>query len=71
MGYKRKTRNELNASGISPEEREIDKLLEEIVEREMALEAEKEILIMKTTGECKQKKWQQMIDTGTNTEEKS
>ena len=42
MGYKRKTRNELNASEISPEEREIDKLLEEIVEREMALEAEKE-----------------------------
>ena len=35
-------RDELNASGISPEEREIDKLLEEIVEKEMALEAEKE-----------------------------
>ena len=42
MGYKRKMRDELNASGISPEEREIDKLLEEIVEKEMALEAEKE-----------------------------
>ena len=42
MGYKRKMRDELNASGISPEEREIDKLLEEIMEKEMALEVEKE-----------------------------
>ena len=33
MGYKRKMRDELNASGISPEEREIDKLLEEIVKK--------------------------------------
>ena len=42
MGYKRKMRDELNASGLSPEEREIDKLLEEIVGKEMALEAENE-----------------------------
>ena len=41
MGYKRKMRDELNASGISPQEREIDELLEEIAEKEMALEAEK------------------------------
>ena len=42
MGYKGKMQDELNASGISPEEREIDELLEEIAEKEMALEAEKE-----------------------------
>ena len=42
VGYKRKMRDELNASGISPEQTEIDKLLEEIVEKEIALEAEKE-----------------------------
>ena len=35
-------RDELNASGISPDQTEIDKLLEEIVEKEIALEAEKE-----------------------------
>ena len=42
MGYKRKMRDELNASGISPEQTEIDQLLEEIVEKEAAQEAEKE-----------------------------
>ena len=42
MGHKRKMRDELNASGISPDQTEIDKLLEEIVEKEIALEAEKE-----------------------------
>ncbi|XP_028395802.1 UPF0746 protein DDB_G0281095-like [Dendronephthya gigantea] len=41
-GYKRKMRDELNASGISPEQTEIDILLEEIVEREAAQVAEKE-----------------------------
>ena len=35
-GYKRKMRDELNASGISPEQTEIDQLLEEIVEKEAA-----------------------------------
>lgn len=42
VGYKRKMRDELNASGISPEQNEIDKLLEEIVEKEVAQEVEKE-----------------------------
>lgn len=42
LGYKRKIRDELNASGISPEQTEIDQLLEEIVEKEAAQEAEKE-----------------------------
>ncbi len=41
-GFKRKTRDELNASGISPEQTEIDKLLEEIVEEEASQEAAKE-----------------------------
>ena len=42
MGYKRKIRDELNANGISPEQTEIDQLLEEIVEKEAAQETEKE-----------------------------
>ena len=42
MGYKRKIRDELNVSGISPEQTKIDHLLEEIVEREAAQETEKE-----------------------------
>ena len=40
--HKRKTREEHNASGISPEVREIDRLLDEIVELEAEQEAEKE-----------------------------
>ena len=40
--YKRKVREELNASGTSPEQSELDVMLEEIVEREELSEAEKE-----------------------------
>lgn len=40
--FKRKVREELNASGISPEQSELDVMLEEIVEREDLAEAEKE-----------------------------
>ena len=40
--YKRKVREELNASGTSPEQSELDVMLEEIVEREELCEAEKE-----------------------------
>ena len=40
--YKRKIREELNASGTSQEQSELDVMLEEIVEREEISEAEKE-----------------------------
>ena len=40
--YKRKVREELNASGTSQEQSELDVMLEEIVEREEISEAEKE-----------------------------
>ena len=38
--YKRKAREELNSSGISPEPSELDSMLEQIVEREENAEAE-------------------------------
>ena len=40
--YKRKVREELNSSGISPEPSELDSMLEEIVEKEENAAAEKE-----------------------------
>ena len=40
--YKRKVREELNPSGTSPEQSELDVMLEEIVEKEEISEAEKE-----------------------------
>ena len=40
--YKRKVREELNSSGMSPEPSELDSMLEEIVEREENAAAEKE-----------------------------
>ena len=49
--YKRKVREELNSNETSPEPSELDSMLEEIVEREENEAAEKENMMVKSSGE--------------------
>ena len=53
-------REELNSNEISPEPSELDSMLEEIVERKENEAAEKENLMVKSSGEWKLIEWQQM-----------